>query len=153
MGSKHGHSHDRTAFDLNFRDTVWSFPWSLPLLPSPRAQYPGGGPGDPRPRLEASRLGAASWAGGPQHGAVHVELIRADCAEIRGTLVGTCVVMGGTVPLELAAFGAAKLGLVDELETCLSQGAPVNATDAEGEIAIQPKQPFWKADRRLAVFG
>ena len=63
------------------------------------------------------------------------------------------VVMGGTVPLELAAFGAAKLGLVDELETCLSQGAPVNATDAEGEIAFQPKQPFREADRRLTVLA
>lgn len=52
----------------------------------------------------------------------------------------TLVVMAGTVPLELAAFGAAKLGLVDELETCLSQGAPVNATDAEGEIAFQPSR-------------
>jgi hypothetical protein len=36
--------------------------------------------------------------------------------------------------VELAAFGAAKLGLVEELESYLSQGAPLNATDADGEL-------------------
>ena len=41
--------------------------------------------------------------------------------------------------IELAAFGAAKLGLVEELETCLSQGAPLNAKDADGEQGAQPK--------------
>lgn len=35
--------------------------------------------------------------------------------------------------IELAAFGAAKLGLVEELEECFSQGAPLNAKDADGE--------------------
>lgn len=38
--------------------------------------------------------------------------------------------------LELAAFGAAKLGLVDELESCFEQGAPQNATDADGEQGL-----------------